>query len=465
MRWLFPLVAAMILYSGNTLAEDHSEFFDEPFQNGSSVTEACLGCHEDAAHEVMQTTHWTWSSRQSFPGSGGEVDRGKKNAMNNFCIAVPSNWPRCTSCHAGYGWKNANFDFSDESKVDCLVCHDHSGQYHKSPAGAGNPAPGVDLLAAARSVGRPTDENCGSCHFYGGGGDHVKHGDLDTSLLKGDRNIDVHMSPDGAGLSCIDCHTTESHVIHGTAMVVSPGGVNQVQCTDCHDEKPHGDKYLDQHVDRVACQTCHIPKYAKEMPTNMDWDWSEAGQDLPETKDEFGLVTYHKKKGRFRWEKNVTPTYAWYNGEGEAYQLGQTIDPDQTVLLNSPVGDRNDPKSKIHPFKVHTGRQIYDAKNKVMIVPKLYGKDGYWKTFDWDKSARLGMKTVGLDYSGEYGFVATKMYWRVNHMVAPKEQALQCTDCHGHRGHQLDWVALGYGEDPIVLMRKARKAQQQEETN
>jgi len=138
--------------------------------------------------------------------------------------------------------------------------------------------------------------------------------------------------------------------------------------------------------------------------------------------------------------------------------LGDTIDPNSTVLLNAPVGDRSDTDAKIYPFKVHTGRQIYDKKNKTMIVPKLFGKDGYWKTFDWNKSAQLGMKTVGLKYSGEYGFVNTKMYWRVNHMVVPKEQALKCTNCHGHNGHQLDWAALGYGEDPIVLKRKAEKA-------
>jgi len=94
--------------------------------------------------QLMGTTHWTWSSIQSFPGVDGEVDRGKRNVINNFCIAVSSNWPRCTSCHAGYGWEDGSFDFSDESLVDCLVCHDQSGQYEKASTGAGHPADGVD---------------------------------------------------------------------------------------------------------------------------------------------------------------------------------------------------------------------------------------------------------------------------------------------------------------------------------
>ncbi len=47
--------------------------------------------------------------------------------LNNFCISIHSNEPRCASCHVGYGWKDASFDFSSEEKVDCLVCHDRTG--------------------------------------------------------------------------------------------------------------------------------------------------------------------------------------------------------------------------------------------------------------------------------------------------------------------------------------------------
>jgi hypothetical protein len=39
------------------------------------------------------------------------------------------------------------------------------------------------------------------------------------------------------------------------------------------------------------------------------------------------------------------------------------------------------------------------------------------------------------------------MYWKVNHMVVPKAQALKCDDCHEANG-RLDWKALGYGSDP-----------------
>ncbi|MGL4746974.1 MAG: tetrathionate reductase family octaheme c-type cytochrome, partial [Shewanella sp.] len=44
--------------------------------------------------------------------------------------------------------------------------------------------------------------------------------------------------------------------------------------------------------------------------------------------------------------------------------------------------------------------------------------------------------------------VATEMWWRINHMVSPKEQALNCNDCH-NKGTRLDWQALGYQGDPM----------------
>ncbi len=75
------------------------------------------------------------------------------------------------------------------------------------------------------------------------------------------------------------------------------------------------------------------------------------------------------------------------------------------------------------------------------------GPGGYWADFDWDQALRLGSQSTGLPYSGKYGFVDTEMYWPITHMVAPKEQALQCTDCHGEQG-RLDWQALGYDGDP-----------------
>ncbi len=438
-----------------------------PFKTPMEVTMKCLECHEDAAHDIMQTSHWTWELEQDIEKKKN-VFRGKKNAINNFCISINGNWPRCTSCHISYGWKDGSFDFSDQSRVDCLVCHDTTGTYKKPGPAAGMPAgytgnpkfdkKPVDLVKVAQNAGKPGRENCIVCHGYGGGGNNVKHGDIDSSIKKPSRELDAHMG--GQDFTCQKCHTTEGHRIKGNAMVVSPGGKSHIACTDCHEEQPHTEKLLNNHMDTIACQTCHIPEFAREMPTKLEWDWSTAGQEKvePET-DQYGKITHHKKKGDFVWGKNVTPTYAWYNGKGGAYLPGDKINPKKVTRLSWPEGKRKDMKSKIYPFKLHKGNQIYDKKNGYLVTPKVFGKkgdpDAYWVNYDWQKAAAAGMKATGLDFSGEYGFAPTEMFWRINHMVVPAEQALKCLDCHGDNG-RMDWKALGYKADPMRNRKAAR---------
>ena len=443
---VMAVLTALLVPATGWAAYDHSKI-KGPFASGPEVTKTCLKCHKNEATDVMKTSHWTWTVDQDVPGKG-KIERGKKNVINNFCVSVSSNWPRCTSCHIGYGWKDNSFDFTDKTKVDCLVCHDTTGTYKKIPTGAGMPVKEVDLLKVAQNVGPASRKTCGSCHFYGGGGDRVKHGDLDSSLLDAPKNLDVHMSPDGEDMTCQDCHDTKDHQIKGNALVVSPGGFNHLECTSCHDAKPHNESRLDKHMSKVACQTCHIPSFAREFPTKVYWDWSTAGQDRDPESDEYGMPTYHKKKGSFRWQKNIVPTYAWYNGQAGVYTLGDKIKPGEVAALSWPMGKRDDAASKIYPFKIMEGRQQYDVKNKTLIVPKLFGKGGYWATYDWNQAAKLGMESVGLPYSGEYDWTDTIMYWKINHMVAPAEDALNCLDCHGDNG-RMDWKALGYKKDPM----------------
>ena len=40
------------------------------------------------------------------------------------------------------------------------------------------------------------------------------------------------------------------------------------------------------------------------------------------------------------------------------------------------------------------------------------------------------MDYAGLPYSGKFGFIETRMNWFITHMVAPKEKAVQCQECH-----------------------------------
>jgi octaheme c-type cytochrome (tetrathionate reductase family) len=390
----------------------------------------------------MATSHWTWISHEvRLEGKDAPIPLGKKNVINNFCMNVEGNWPRCTSCHAGYGWKDASFDFGAEANVDCLVCHDRSGGYVKAPAGAGYPAEGVDLLAAARSVGRPLRQNCGNCHFAGGGGDAVKHGDMDGTMVWPTERIDVHMGRHR--LECVDCHRTEHHRIRGRLPSVSNDLSSEVLCTDCHAGAPHSSERLNSHVRSVACETCHVPTFAIEAATKMSWDWSTAGQDLPNADPHL----YSKAKGSFTFAKQVVPEYRWHNGLVDLYVPGESIDPEGVTEISRPLGDPRDPGSRIYPFKPHRGKQAYDTRHRYLLKAKLCGPGGYWSDFDWDKALRLGAEASGLPYSGAYGFARTVMYWPIAHMVVPKTEALSCRDCHG-AGGRMDWAALGFDGDP-----------------
>jgi len=420
---------------------DHSAFFKKDIKTPQEVTTMCISCHKDAAKDLMKTAHWTWTSGDVMR-EGKLVRTGKKNLLNNFCIGVSGNWASCTKCHAGYGWKDKNFDFTKQENVDCLVCHDRSGTYSKAKEGM--PGPNVNLAASARSVGTPGRENCGTCHFNGGGGMGVKHGDLDDSLLNPSEETDVHMGR--LNFQCIDCHTTKSHFIPGkvNATYTAATHAERFDCSKCHTEKPHQDQRLNAHVARVACQTCHIPEFARKYGTKMEWDWSQAGK----TNQKEDTHEYMKIKGSFKYGEEVRPEYAWYNGKMKRYVTGDKIADPKDLAINQPIGSRADGIAKIWPFKVHRGKQVYDPINKILIPPVTSGEGGYWSKFDWKFAVKKGAEIAGLPYSGQYSFIPTHMYWPTTHMVAPAKKALTCLQCHSKDG-RLDWKALGYERDPV----------------
>ncbi len=447
---------------------DHAGLVGEgPFKTGPEVTKRCLVCHEKETNDFMKTVHWTWSKEQTL-ANGKKVNIGKVNALNNFCIGLPANWPRCTSCHAGYGFKDAGFDFSKAENVDCLVCHDTTGTYKKFPTGAGHPVyegeqkefpkgniwKPVDLLKVAQSVGRTSRATCGACHFYGGGGDHVKHGDLDTSMVNPTPEIDIHMGG-SKKMTCQDCHQAKDHFLKGEAasVTITHSEPSHIDCLDCHKGKVHKNALVNKHTEKVACQSCHIPTFAKDRPTKIWWDWSSAGrkvkpEDIP--LDRYGQKTYDTMKGDFKWEKNMVPTYMWFDGNIVRYLAGDKIDPTKIVQLTSVKGGRNDPKSRIFPFKIMRGKQAYDSGNSTIAFAQVFGppgSDAYWQKYDWNAAIASGMKAAGQPYSGKFGFVETAMVWPVHHMVVAKEKSLKCGDCHGTKG-RLDWKALGYKGDP-----------------
>jgi hypothetical protein len=128
--------------------------------------------------------------------------------------------------------------------------------------------------------------------------------------------------------------------------------------------------------------------------------------------------------------------------------LDDAVSEGQLVSINKLHGGIEDPNARIFPVKRFTGIQPFDAGAGTLAQPHLFGSDAnaYWKSYDWELSLQAGMAAVGREFQGPVGYVETEMFWIQNHMVAPKEDALSCIDCHGDQG-RLDFVALGYGED------------------
>jgi octaheme c-type cytochrome (tetrathionate reductase family) len=451
------VLAVLIFYSMNksVAATDHSQFIKGPFNKGEDVTQVCLQCHSKQAEDFMKTSHWKWkgSPKMIIGLENSKAEYGKANLLNNFCTDVEGGSRAfCVKCHAGYGWTENNKLPQEKSKIDCLVCHAKEGNYKKGLGGEVDKnlleKGKINLEKAAQSVSLPNRDNCGVCHFFGGGGDAVKHGDLDSTLSKPTRDHDVHMGGP-TDMNCQACHITKDHKISGASTFLATFE-ERVSCEDCHRD-PHKDstihKTLLRHQKTVACQTCHIPTFARGQATKMSWDWSTVGREIEDIQEQYGKETYAKHKGTFTWGKNVTPVYAWYNGKIERYLKGdKIIDPSKTVYLSKPVGDIKDPNSKIYPFKVHTGKQPMDSEYKYLSIFQNFG--GLWSHYNWDKALTDGAKASGLPYSGKYQFVSTAFYGSINHEVAPKEQSLKCKDCH-MEGKRLDWKALGYKGDPM----------------
>lgn len=458
LRVLFALIVALPAWVSadgakervkKEITADHSQFeqLRGPFATGDEITRACLECHNRADEQVRGTHHWQWHVVDNKPlGKAGLI-------ANNFCISSNHLGDRgCLDCHVGWNGK--------QGEINCLHCHSHkvmnwnealediAAFLREEDPDSREIAEELasELQESITAIGQPGIENCGSCHFYSGGGDGVKRGDLGSPLLNAPRELDVHLSKEGAGLTCIDCHNTRNHQVPGRQYSFSanelrkkrgePKFKSYLYCESCHTDAPHFDRKLNEHFEYLTCQACHIPLIARESPTKVWWDWSKAGKlrdgKRYHTKDEFGKKNYMTIKGEFRWEQNVVPYYDWFNGEMKSITLEATIDPKSIVDVQVPVGYPGQAGSKIQPFKVHGGKQPYDPNLNRLLAPMLSGEDGYWTTLDWPSALRRGMEVLNLPFSGDYEFIESRFLYPVHHTIPPKDMALGCDDCH-HR--------------------------------
>ncbi len=135
---------------------------------------------------------------------------------------------------------------------------DEEGNYFSEPDYAKMPE-GTTMLKLARTVHKPTRKSCLRCHAKAGGGDWTKRGDMGLSSINPAFEEDVHMSPEGANLSCAACHAISAHKVGGRGIDLRQTEGETPTCNDCHTITPHSNSIVNRHAqNRVSCQVCHI---------------------------------------------------------------------------------------------------------------------------------------------------------------------------------------------------------------
>ena len=315
-------------------------------------------------------------------------------------------------------------------------------------AGAPVPMMPVSAVEAARTVHPTTRQSCLNCHAGAGGGDGTKRGDMSTALIDPSTHVDVHMSGDGADLVCADCHAAGGHRVVGRGVDLRPNDVpERLMCSDCHGERPHGDydsrdgRARDTHAERVACQTCHIPTFAKEVPTEVSRDWEDPHYSDAACNGRGGWLPREDKAG------DLVPSYQWFDGTSEVYYLTEPLtDVPQVPLTNDeasrlglvagsnayvlgmPNGDVASPDAKLTPMKEHLGKVARNLSTNTLVAHSTFE---FFRTGDFQRAILSGMEqTPGMSANDPYEIVGVHTYQSINHGVEPQDDALACGACH-----------------------------------
>jgi hypothetical protein len=419
-------------------------------------SKTCNECHADKALEVHGSLHYQWQGpTPGVPNLGGQPG-GKWSSINDFCTYPNTNFlfqmtnlagasvvTGCGSCHAGMGRPpSPTADQEQLENIDCLMCHsDLYKRVGKLEAGD-RPAfaidPTLDVATVTAAIQKtPSRATCLTrCHVSAGGGPGFKQGDINPLQLDPPRTLDVHMASTangGAGLNCLDCHTAQNHRIAGRGNDLRATDLNvKVDCLNCHNNPPHGNQDINRHLSRVNCTVCHIPALARNAKTDIFRDFTHTEADAASNRYE-PVRTF---------ATNVMPVYAWFNSLSYFYEFGTPITMQSLgrYLLAYPLGDINDAGAKINAFKLHQAKVGYElgTRRQIPVNSKVL-----WETGDIDQALRQGAAAVGWNITA-YSFATAQRYFSLYHEVAPKENALQCADCHVNTG-RLNFKELGYG--------------------
>ncbi len=440
------IVAALLVAGPAAAATVHNGQTWQGSQN-------CLSCHESEALEMHGSSHYQWQGQALYTVNGPDIQGKLNTALNSYCISILGNWNACGSCHVGLGAK---------PEADC---HAFPASEHRLPRSAirrtisGRRINGVfvpdtanmamTMDQAVQTVHKPVRANCVQCHAKGGGGDNNKRGDMALAHASTtDRNFDVHMSSTGANLTCQKCHTTESHRIAGRGSDLRQTDLDvKVNCSTatCHANKTtasgHANADVNRHVNRVACQTCHIKTYARNAADTTATESTEVYRNW---------TTPEWVASLNRWEPLITrgsdlkPAYAFWNGTSWNYSLNETVRFDAeagTYPTSRPEGGINETGSMLYPFKYKKALQPLADSLGVLVA---LDTSVYFSSGNYDNAVKAGLTNMGYPGTTQYRNVDTDTYQLITHEVMPKGNALTCTQCHTSTATQMNLKSMGY---------------------
>ena len=412
----------------------------------------CLSCHQDETEDMYASTHYQWQGDALYMTHGPQKQGKIDGAVNSYCINILGNWAVCGNCHVGLGSQPAATENPTQSQlanIDCLICHQK--QYKRTKV-AGKFVPDIANMAisldeAVQTVHLPDRTNCLQCHAKAGGGDAVKRGDLAlASADTADVQYDIHMSVSAGDLNCQDCHIFRSHRFAGKGSDIRPTDLDMhIACSACHPNKAktygHDSSTINRHVARIACQTCHIPYYAKDANDSVASEATETHRTWLSTSSQ--MSPFHPDSTK---ANNIVPKYRFWNRYSENYLLGDIANYDSTTggyPTSRPEGYINDrwQESKLYPFKYKTAEQpILDATGELIALDTKV----YFETADSDLATSAGLTNMGYTGNESYTWIITDTYQLLNHQISPASEALSCWDCHGNTARMDLMGELGY---------------------
>ncbi len=425
----------------------------------------CISCHDKEAHEALNSVHMQWKGpTPELTNTDGEWLGKAFQGINTFCTYAMTSQGACFSCHVR---ADGNAPHPPEVlDVDCLMCHsdiyqrkfvpdpentvtvenvlgntmtyvmeqlDANGNFTTVPDFDKMPE-GTDMVDVARNVHLPTRYTCLRCHASAGGGDWTKRGDMGRSTANAPVEEDVHLSPDGANLHCINCHSALDHKIGGRGIDLRQTEAADPTCQECHSSTPHSSSVLNRHAKgQVGCQVCHIRTFAKGGSTEMSRDWQIPVWNPAFCSGQGGFVG-EEVRASF-----VTPEYVWFDGTSYVYNIGEVIEPDEHGVYHMAKanGAAFDGKSSIVPIKRHrTVMPLHDESSQIVPPAIMW----MFMTGRFEDAVTKGMAAEGM--TGSYSIIEADAEMLITHGVDPKEKAPKCNECHDNSGHTPDGSAI-----------------------